>query len=299
MGRPCQFDGGALPLAIEDGGFDMFDFGNQIIIQTSFDEDIWFLGNPLYYGVSYLKKQFEVFVGAKNTYPHITSIFLPQGTLRIICKGNTGSDGLGTVLNYELQYAASPEVNGTIWANINFGTSNPTIGDIWFTVQSTAWGSELKNWTDGRKLEDSDDYEHYVEITGENIVFCKMLLSRTFGSGIEPWEIASYVSDYVREIPFHLRQYSSEQLNNNNKSLESNLTACRLDVPWKTIVEETSKYKTGGLGPDMITHEVEVWVCAYDHPCSPTAGDAMCFKYNESSSTFLPWGTNSELQVIS
>ena len=53
-------------------------------------------------------------------------------------------------------------------------------------------------------------------------------------------------------------------------------------------------FRTGGLGRHMQEDVYESWVCM-DHYC----GDPVfCWVYNEIDKVFTPWGTNSELRLI-
>ena len=180
--------------------------------------------------------------------------------------------------------------HGTIWANINYGARDPTIGDIWFTIESSAWGSELRGWVDGRKARDNDNYHHYVEVEGKNLVFCKILLSRVRGQIIYPWEITDYIARYAGSIPFDPRAAAVED--------DAVGMRCELNATWGDIIRDGTKYAQGGLGIEMVRGQTEVWLCAYQHACAPMDGDAMCFKYNESSKEFIPWGRNSDLSLV-
>jgi hypothetical protein len=58
--------------------------------------------------------------------------------------------------------------------------------------------------------------------------------------------------------------------------------------------EREIAFRTGGLGRHMQEDVYESWVCL-DHFC----GDPVfCWVYNEVEKTFTPWGTNSELLLI-
>ncbi|EKX48715.1 hypothetical protein GUITHDRAFT_136404 [Guillardia theta CCMP2712] len=226
-----------------DGGNDMYDGGNKIMVSQSMFSNSLFSGSVLSYGTYYLEAGFELFVSLPNTYPHVTALFLPGGNVSIICEGNTGSDGGGLVVNYLLTYNTSM-THGTIWANINYGAGDPTIGDVWFTIESSAWGSELRGWVDGRKARDNDNYHHYVEVEGKNLVFCKILLSRVSGRIIYPWEITDYIARYAGSIPFDPRAAAVED--------DTVGMRCHLNATWDEIIRDRTKYIQGGLGLEMV-----------------------------------------------
>lgn len=75
---------------------------------------------------------------------------------------------------------------------------------------------------------------------------------------------------------------------------------CSMAHRWYEILEETDKRDpkmfTGGLGSLTVPSKYEAWVCSMEDKCAP-ANDMMCYIYNEISSTFEPWGLNSDLQV--
>eukprot|EP00960_Hanusia_phi_P025678 745814-Hanusia_phi.AAC.1 len=285
-----RYDGGSSYLSsIMDGGNDMYDWGNSIFVSQTFIPNN-FSGSSLVYGFYSLESGLEIFVSPPNTYPHVTAVFLPAGNLSIICQGDTGSDGSGLVVNYLLNYT-TPKAHGTIWANINYGASDPTIGDVWFSIESSEWGSELRGWVDGRKVRDNNYYRHDVQVEGTNLLLCKILLSRVNGQVIYPWEITEYVRTYVGSIPFQVREVQAA-------APDSAWMPCALNATWGDIIADRTKYVQGGLGLDMVMGQTETWLCAHGHPCAPEEGDSMCYKYNESSEEFIPWGRNSDLNLF-
>ena len=56
-------------------------------------------------------------------------------------------------------------------------------------------------------------------------------------------------------------------------------------------------YKVGGLGKRLEPGRYQTWVCLLDnHPC----GDPhYCWVYHENDKVFMPWGTNTELGLLS
>jgi hypothetical protein len=57
-------------------------------------------------------------------------------------------------------------------------------------------------------------------------------------------------------------------------------------------------YRTGGLGKLMTLTEYEVWVCVREHPCAQDENDMVCFTYNEKHKIFVPWGLNSDQNIV-
>jgi FtsZ-binding cell division protein ZapB len=75
-------------------------------------------------------------------------------------------------------------------------------------------------------------------------------------------------------------------------------TRCQLSFSWtelnKGYKEREIAFRTGGLGRHMQEDVYETWVCM-DHFC----GDPVfCWVYHEIEKIFTPWGTNSELLLI-
>jgi len=78
-------------------------------------------------------------------------------------------------------------------------------------------------------------------------------------------------------------------------------STCTLDLTWELIAEKltnkTIDLKTGGLGTSMISGEVEVWLCVFNHTCDADGG-SFCFVYDETQEKFLAWGANSQLSLF-
>ena len=76
---------------------------------------------------------------------------------------------------------------------------------------------------------------------------------------------------------------------------------CRLDHTWEDItdalVRGTMEAKIGGMGK-LMNATYGVWLCAGPHWCAPDHGDHFCFVYHEAEHRFIPWGKNSELQLV-
>ena len=44
--------------------------------------------------------------------------------------------------------------------------------------------------------------------------------------------------------------------------------------------------------------EWKVWMCAADLACSAREGDRVCFTFSERHQVFVPWGYNSDLEIV-
>jgi microcystin-dependent protein len=195
---------------ITDGGQDMYDGGNYISVEGDAISMADLSTNPVQvmgraavlYGSLYNKPDGSagVYVSAVDTYPHIAIAFVQSGTLLLRSFGNAGSDNYGTVANYSASYACANGRTGTFWANINYGTSDPTIADVWFTITHPSWGSAVTNVVDQRKTRDNNIYNHYVSVTGTNYYFCKALLSVGSGAFLDQATVTSFLTNYVQNM---------------------------------------------------------------------------------------------------
>ena len=83
--------------------------------------------------------------------------------------------------------------------------------------------------------------------------------------------------------------------------MDSNMSHCSLQTSWSDI-RSGSRYKTGGLGKLMTTSVYEVWVCDTLDPClssaGVSAGDYMCYVYNEATCVFEPLALNSRVKFL-
>lgn len=185
---------------IQDGGDDMYDTGNfiDIYVSSALGE---ITDTDIFYGVSsYNNSTYGYYVGNNNMHPHTNAVYLLDGTARIVCHGDVGSDGRGSVANYSTSYTTESGRFGTIWTNLNYGTGDPTIGDVWFTVEKDTWSTNITNFVDNRKVSPSNDYNHYIEVSGQNFMLFKTLLSRSSGQYIDEIDVLNFVSSYVNDM---------------------------------------------------------------------------------------------------
>lgn len=204
---------------INDGGDDMYDSGNHIWIEgdvipeANLPSILTGSEKSCPYGTLYEKPDHSggVYITSKNVYPHLTMTYAKTGTIKIRCFGNVGSDGDGSVTNFEGTYTCDNGRTGQYWANINYGTSDPSIGDVWFTITKPEWNTDITDTLDERKTEDADDYDHSVSVTGTNYVFCKVLLSRSAGNTIDAALVEKFLSNYVESMPQDMGFYNFDE----------------------------------------------------------------------------------------
>ena len=72
---------------------------------------------------------------------------------------------------------------------------------------------------------------------------------------------------------------------------------CVFDKTWLDVGEQPDLFTAGWLGKKL-TAEWKVWMCAADVPCSAREGDLVCFTFSERHQVFVPWGYNSDLEII-
>ncbi|EKX47854.1 hypothetical protein GUITHDRAFT_137228 [Guillardia theta CCMP2712] len=77
---------------------------------------------------------------------------------------------------------------------------------------------------------------------------------------------------------------------------------CVQPYTWTELVQNYKTnsvfFKTGGLG-ELQREGIYTWQCFKDHYCATGPEDPwFCFVYDEVTSKFIPWGPNSELQLV-
>lgn len=211
-------------LSLNDGGEDMFNNGNYTYLTGNVFTNSELLAisqthgqagfaNPraLVYGAEYVNmiSKYGVYVSHQNSYPHLVFTFTcGSGTLGIQSFGTTGSATGGSVENYSGTYTCTNGRTGLFWANINyFGGTDPTVGDVWFSITHPDWESSYVDDTtvvDTRKTSDTANYDHKVQIAGQNFAFCKVLLSKLEGKFITATEVEEFLTNYVKAMPLSL-----------------------------------------------------------------------------------------------
>lgn len=196
--------------SINDGGRDMFDGGNYI--------DIW--GNcitgfsNLSYGTINTERTHGFYITPVDVWPNTTVVYAQTGTSRITTHGDVGSDSSGTVFNSNVSYSTSNDRFGEIYYNANGLASDPSVLDVWFTIQNSNWGSYITSSNDQRKDDDYNDYSHFVEVAGSNYIFAKTLLSLSNGIMPSMSDVQDFISSYVYNMPITI---TSSNINIDNR----------------------------------------------------------------------------------
>ena len=194
--------GSPVPDHIDDGGNDMFDGGNYITVTSSC---IGGVSNQTYSNIPYGNILGEathgVMVASASNWPHLTLAYFQSDSARIYATGDTGSDGGGRVSNIPVQnYSTSNNRYGSIWTCINGLAYDPSIIDVWFTVENSNWNSQIISTDDQRKTTDTNSYSHYVGVTGSNFILAKALVSLSNGQMTD----ASSVTDFVKTLTYNM-----------------------------------------------------------------------------------------------
>jgi len=86
------------------------------------------------------------------------------------------------------------------------------------------------------------------------------------------------------------------------KFVEGSLKHCATGASWADLAYSPAfrqRYRTGGLGSQMVPGQFHVWLCDRLDPCVPHGSvDMMCYAYNEISHTFLPLNLNSKIKFV-
>lgn len=214
-----QYDGDdfyGIKFNINDGNNDMYDTGNYISIESNqFNYNVVpsvpvtrsvsggpdVSDNAIPYGIVWNKEDGTsgLFVSGE-TYPHLSMVYMQNGSSTIRVFGSIGSDGEASVSNYNGTYTCANERNGSYWANINWDGGDPTVGEVWFTILHPTWYSSINNVVDNRKTSDVDPCNQSMGVSGNNYIFCKVLLSKSQGRNILQTEVEGFLAAYVQQI---------------------------------------------------------------------------------------------------
>ena len=84
-------------------------------------------------------------VSSINYWPHISATWTghTSRSLTICVTGNTCSDKTGNVNNQSASYMTVSGRGGMIYTSTNYGASDPSIGEVWFTITNISWNSYL------------------------------------------------------------------------------------------------------------------------------------------------------------
>jgi hypothetical protein len=188
------YDGGAN--FITDGGLDMWDTGNYISLggfRTAASNNYGVVSNTPQTNNGF-------FISQANVWPQIAFAYVASGTIIWSNAGDVGSDGGGAFSNFAGSYTtASSGRYGQYWVNENYAAqTDPTICYVWFTILNPTYASALTASNDGRKQNVNNTYTQFFSITGTNICFAQMLLSRSSGQFIPTTDITNYITNYVQ-----------------------------------------------------------------------------------------------------
>lgn len=150
---------------IQNGGFDMFNNGNYIFINTPTPRNYGTIGS-------------NFLITNPNVWPQLTMVKFGT-TASSIGIGTFGTPGSGVrtaVLDNGTYSCGS--INGNWYSYTNYSDSTPSIIYVWFTVTSIGWGSSIINTNDNRPISDPNTIVPSVGITGHNIYLGMTLLSK-------------------------------------------------------------------------------------------------------------------------
>lgn len=159
-----------------------------------------------------------------NIYPNVVVTYgVDAGTtMKIRTFGNVGTDAATTIIKYNGLYACNDNNNdnrnGSYWAVINTRSTadnTPNLAEVWFTVLKPEWNSSISAVDDQRRAAGTnvtDNYDHYVEVTGSKYLFCKVLLARSqklvngvyVDNPITQEHIEKFLKAYVMSMPSYM-----------------------------------------------------------------------------------------------
>jgi hypothetical protein len=120
--------------------------------------------------------------------------------------------------------------------------------------------------------------------------------------------LSTAVFDLNSTVDYLSQQVAQLSKQNNFSQVATPYITCNIRMSWQQIgqnlkLQKESKTRnpdlvTGGLGRLMIPDKFEVWICSRHDLCAPGGDDFMCYVFDEKRSIFVPWGKNSELQLV-
>jgi hypothetical protein len=155
------------------------------------------------------------FVSQPSVWPQVAFSYTKDGGISWSNAGNVGTAGSINASNANSvgSYTTSNQGRrGTYWVNQNYGTANPTICYIWFTVEQANINSILGSSNDSRKTQNppASFYQQSVSIRGNNIMFGQILLSAfnpdVFPNGdlIPDSNINMFITNYVQNAAINI-----------------------------------------------------------------------------------------------
>lgn len=187
---------------ISDGGNDMFDGGEIMSVSGSSIPE----NSNVTYGDIWTTTTHGYFVGDSNAWPHLTLAYCQSSNqdIRIGVSGNAGSDGEGVVANWlPTNYQTNNARYGQFWLNFNGETSDPSINSVWFTVfdSNAPVSQEITLQEDGRKMEDDNNYSHYMTFQGTNMLAGHFMFGLSNGAAPFQEDVMDFVAAMVAQMP--------------------------------------------------------------------------------------------------
>jgi hypothetical protein len=150
---------------IQNGGFNMFNYGNYIFITTSYPKTYGTIGS-------------NYFITNPNVWPQLTMIKYGIGTsthdIQIY-----GTPGSGTrQIELDNGTYSCGNIFGDWFSYTNHSSVSPSIIYVWFIVKNNSWGSDVVKITDGRTISNPNTILESISVTGHNIFLGMTLLSK-------------------------------------------------------------------------------------------------------------------------
>ena len=204
-----QFDGSVS--TIHDGGYDMWNDGNYVTLSGPTT------ASTIVYGTlsNITASNYGYYVSQPNVWPQVDMAYVRSGEISWHNAGAVGTAGspFASNANSSGTYTTTNQGRyGSYWVNQNYGTANPTICYLWFTIQQSNLNSGITSSNDSRKTVNPprSEYTQSFSITGYNFLFGQMLLSVrnpvAFPNGylIPDSNIQSFLSNYVQNATINV-----------------------------------------------------------------------------------------------
>ena len=198
-----QFDGS--PSTIQDGGYNMWNIGNYLTLSGITT------ASTIRYGTlsNVSASNYGYYVSQPNVWPQVELAYMRSGEIAWHNAGSPGTAGspFASNVNSSGYYTTTNQGRyGSYWTNQNYGTANPTICYVWFTIQQPNFNSGISAINDFRNFisPPRSEYTQSFSIVGNNILVGQMLLSvrnsLAFPNGylIPDIAIVNFLSNYVQ-----------------------------------------------------------------------------------------------------
>ena len=174
---------------IQNGGFNMFNGGNYIFINTPTPKTYGTIGS------NYL-------ITHPNVWPQLTMIKFSTvaSSIGIGTFGTPGSGVRAAVLDNGTYSCGA--INGNWYSYTNYSDTTPSIIYVWFTVTSVGWGSSIITTNDNRSISDPTTIVESLSLTGHNVFLGMTLLSKY--NGTTPTFTNQEITDFLESSVCHL-----------------------------------------------------------------------------------------------